>query len=69
MESLSSGKINFTKIGKSFEEASRVPRHSTGIALHAPPKLFPEKGPEAILQSTPVSQASPSGSAKLFFSG
>src|SRR5713101_4842020 len=69
MESLSCGKINFTRMGKSLQETSRVPRHSAGIALHASPNVFPWNGPEAILQLTPVSQASPSGSARLVFSG
>src|SRR5256885_12483678 len=38
-------------------------------SLHASPSVFPDKAPESILQSTPVSQASPSGSIKLLFSG
>src|SRR5260370_356743 len=69
MDSFSWGKMNFTRIGKSLREARRVPRHSAGISLHAMLSVFPLNGPVAILQSTPVSQASPSGSARLDFSG
>src|SRR6266852_9594563 len=69
MDSFSWGKMNFTRIGKSLQEVRRVPRHSAGISLHAVPSVFSLKGPVAILQSTPVSQASPSGSVRLDFSG
>ena len=69
MESLSCGKINFTRIGKSWQDVNRVPRHSADIALHPSPKVFPAKGPEAILQPTPVSQASPINSLRFAFSG
>jgi len=69
MESLSVGKINFTRRGKSATEASCAPRQFAGISVQASPSVFPSYGPEAILQSTPVSHASPSGSVKLDFSG
>src|SRR6266852_3721358 len=61
--------MNLTRIGKSGMAVSLVPRHSGGISPHAAPKVFPAKGPVAILQSTPVSQASPSGSVRFDFSG
>src|SRR5260370_26211346 len=69
MHGLFGGKMNFTRIGTFLGEARRVPRHSAGISLHAVPSVFPLKGPVAILQSTPVSQASPSGSARVDFAG
>src|SRR6266481_8127526 len=69
MESLSFGKMNLTRIGKSPGSVKRVPRHSGDISRHASPKVLPAKGPEATLQSTPVSQASPIGSARFDFSG
>src|SRR2546430_11799930 len=50
-------------------EAGQLPRHSTGISAQAAPSDFPANGPVAMRQSTPVSQASPSGSVKLDFSG
>jgi len=46
-----------------------LPRHSAGISVQAAPSVFPVNGPEAMRQSTPVSQASPSGSVRLDFSG
>src|SRR5882724_2945351 len=69
MDNLSVGKINFTRRGKSFVEARLVPRHSTGISAQASPSVFPANGPDATLQSTPVSQASPIGSVRFDFSG
>src|SRR6202008_4479272 len=63
------GKINFTRRGKSIAEARLVPRHSAVISVQAEPSVFPANGPEAIRQSTPVSQASPSDSSKFDFSG
>src|SRR6266481_2677239 len=69
MDNLSVGKINFTRRGKSFVEARLVPRHSAGISAQASPSVFPVNGPDAILQSTPVSHASPSGSLRFDFSG
>src|ERR1700688_2364545 len=61
--------MNLTRIGKSAQEARREPRQFTGISCHAAPSVLPAKGPVAILQSTPVSQASPKGSARWDFSG
>src|SRR6266446_3225224 len=69
MDNLSVGKINFTRRGKSLVEARLVPRHSAGISAQASPSVFPANGPDAILQSTPVSHASPSGSLRFDFSG
>src|SRR6267378_5134515 len=69
MESLSFGKINLTRIGKQPGSVKRMPRHSGGISRHASPKVLPAKGPEATLQSVPVSQASPIGSGRFNFSG
>src|SRR4029077_10782484 len=69
MESLSFGKMNLIRIGKSPGPVKRVPRHSGGISRHASPNVFPAKGPETTLQSIPVSQASPIGSGKSDFSG
>src|SRR5882724_5137702 len=69
MESFSRGNINLTRSGKSLWEANREPRQSGGIAVHASPRLLPANGPEATLQSTPVSQASPRGSGRLVLSG
>src|ERR1700682_3405932 len=69
MDNLSVGKMNVTRIGKSAQEARCVPRQSTGISSHAAPSALPSKGPVAIRESTLVSQASPSGSTRLDFSG
>src|ERR1700686_490737 len=69
MDNLSLGNMNLTRIGKSAQEARRAPRQFTGISCHAAPSVLPAKGPVAILQSTPVSQASPKGSARWDFSG
>src|SRR5215472_15672245 len=69
MESLSFGKINFMRRGKSPGSAKRVPRHSGGISRHASPSVLPANGPVAILQSTPVSHTSPIGSGRFVFSG
>ena len=49
--------------------ASCSPRHSDGISFQACRSVLPMNGPEATLQSTPVSQASPIGSGKFDFSG
>src|SRR5689334_4384098 len=69
MESLSLGNMNFTRRGKSGTELSRLPRHSTDILCHAAPSVSFAYGPVAILQSSPVSQTSPSGSVRFDFSG
>src|SRR5712664_4564722 len=61
--------MNLTRRGTSVTAASWLPRHSTGISAQASPSVFPAKGPDAILQSTPVSHASPSGSLRFDFSG
>src|SRR6267143_3262849 len=61
--------MNLTRRGNSATAASWLPRHSTGISAQASPSVFPANGPVAILQSTPVSHASPSGSLKFDFSG
>src|ERR1700738_2211887 len=69
MDNFSLGKMNLTRIGNSAQEPRCVPRQSTGISRHAAPTALPSKGPVAIRESTLVSQASPSGSAKFDFSG
>ncbi len=69
IESLSVGKINFTSNGKSGLEASLLPRHSADISRQASPSVFPANGPLEMRQSTPVSQASPSGSVRFVLSG
>src|SRR5437763_1044742 len=69
MESLSFGKMNLTRMGKSPGMLKRVPRHSGGISRQASPSVFPAKGPVATRQSMPVSQTSPMGSGKFVFSG
>src|SRR5690242_2646408 len=69
MESLSFGNMNFTRRGKSGTDSSRLPRHSIDILCHAAPSVSPTYGPVAILQSSPVSQTSPSGSVRFVFSG
>src|SRR5579863_4793136 len=69
MESLSFGKINFARSGNSFTALRADPRHSSDISCHVAPSVLPAYGPVAILHSRPVSQASPSGSARFVFSG
>src|ERR1700694_3391182 len=69
MESFSVGKRNFTRRGKSATEARLVPRQSAGIPRQAAPSARPAKGPLAKRQSTLVSQASPSGSARSVLAG
>src|SRR6476661_192063 len=69
MDNLSLGKMNFKRRGKSGTEESLAPRQSAGISRQASPSDFPANGPVATLQSTPVSQASPSGWARFVFSG
>src|SRR5216684_903623 len=69
MESLSAGKMNLTSKGKSRTAASRSPRQFAGISAQASRNVFPVNGPDATLQSTPVSHASPSGSLKFDLSG
>src|SRR5258705_13837356 len=61
--------MNLTRRGNSATAASWLPRHSTGISAQASPSVFPANGPDATLQSTPVSHASPSGSVRFDFSG
>src|SRR5882724_7280867 len=61
--------MNLTRRGNSATAASWLPRHSTGISAQVSPSVFPANGPDAILQSTPVSHASPSGSLRFDFSG
>src|SRR5260370_38039014 len=61
--------MNWTRSGKFTSLVSWLPRHSTGISVQAAPSVFPANVPEAMRQSTPVSQASPSGSSKFDFSG
>src|SRR5258705_10126419 len=69
MDNLSVGNMNFTRRGKSSVEGRFVPRHSTGISAQACPRVLPANGPDATLQSTPVSHASPNGSLRFDFSG
>src|SRR5882762_4394232 len=61
--------MNLTRRGNSATAASWLPRHSTGISAQASPSVFPANGPDATLQSTPVSHASPSGSLRFDFWG
>src|SRR5713226_3390443 len=69
MESLSAGKMNLTSKGKSRTAASRSPRQFAGISAQASRNVFPVNGPDATLQSTPVSHASPIGSCRFDLSG
>src|SRR6202041_3351177 len=69
-ESFSCEKINFTRRGNAaLRLLICVPVHSAGISGHASLSFFPANGPEAKRHWSPVSQASPSGSARLVFSG
>src|SRR5258707_9969435 len=69
MESLSVGKINLARRGKSLECANIVPRHSAGISRQAPASVIPANEPVATRHFTSESHASPTGSARLDFSG
>src|SRR5215467_1895811 len=69
MESLSFGKMNFRRSGKSLGSEKFPPRHSAGISRHASAKVLPANGPLATRQFTSVSQASPIGSSRFAFSG
>src|SRR5580704_9614845 len=66
---MSVGKMNFTRSGNSSPSANCAPRHSEGIARHASRSVLPRNSEVATRQSSPVSQASPSGSARFDFSG
>src|SRR6266850_1387509 len=63
------GKMNLTSRGKSGTAASCLPRQFEGISAQASRNVFPVNGPDATVQSTPVSHASPSGSVRFDFSG
>src|SRR5215468_6165456 len=69
MESLSVGKMNFTRRGKLPGWVKSVPRQSAGISRHASFREIPENEPVAIRQFTSVSHASPIGSARFALSG
>src|SRR5258707_12451081 len=69
MESLSVGKINFTRSGKSFIAAQREPRHSSESWGQTSPNVFVAYRPLATMQRTSVSHASPIFSARFVLSG
>jgi len=67
--SLSSTKRNFTSRGNPAICATEVPVHSSGIFSPGVCEFFAGVRSAGETQSLPVSQASPSGSARLDFSG
>src|SRR5258708_3819230 len=69
MESLSVGKMNFRRSGKSTPPSNLEPRHGIVISFQAWPSSFPANRPLATRQSTAVNHASPIGDLRSFISG
>src|SRR5579883_1068818 len=61
--------MNLRRRGKSRAALRWPPRQSGGISCQASLRVFPAKWPVAMRQSSPVSQASPTGSGRLVFCG
>src|SRR6266446_10655462 len=69
MESLSVGKMNFRRRGKSTSPSNLEPRHGTLISFQAWPSVRPANWPLTTWQSRPVSHASPIGDLRSYISG
>src|SRR6267378_6087742 len=69
MESLSVGKMNFRRRGKSTSPSNLEPRHGMLISFQAWPSVSPANWPLATRQSRAVSHASPTGDLRSYISG